>query len=48
MLLIGCVSFITHLVLPEPAAWWVAGATAMVIISVMALLPLRSSVPVRE
>lgn len=48
LLLIGCVTFITHLVLPDVIGWIVAGATAVVIIAVMTLLPPRSSVPVQE
>ena len=48
LLLIGCVAFITHLVLPDVVGWIVAGATAVVITAVMTLLPPRSSVPVQK
>lgn len=44
LLLIGCVAFITHLVLPVVVGWIVAGATG----GVMTQLPPRSSVPVQK
>ncbi len=48
ILLVACVAFISHVVLGDVVAWWVTGATGVVIGSLMVFLPPRSSIPLEN